>query len=191
MSCQVTQFVRPFNEDGRSFIRNAADSVLEASRGGDAAVLLPPKPSRKSKQTAASAGSGPLRAEREPKRVLLPPTISHFVMNLPASAITFLRHYRGLYAGHEALFRPSTGGGGGELPLVHVHCFSLKSDDSIPLLDICERISAELGVAMRPGDGYDEEGQVAIHDVRDVAPAKRMFCATFRLPREVAFASRD
>ena len=32
-----------------------------------------------------------------------------------------------------------------------------------------------------------KEGEVDIHDVRDVAPGKRMFAATFRLPGEVAF----
>lgn len=111
-------------------------------------------------------------------------------MNLPASAMTFLDCFRGLYAGHEDLFAPAPEGGvKRKLPLVHVHCFAVKSDDDVPLLDIAARISAELGVAMRPGDA-EREGEVAIHDVRDVAPAKRMFCATFRLPAEVTFAPR-
>jgi tRNA (guanine37-N1)-methyltransferase len=172
----VSQFVRPFNEDGLTFIRDAADSVLAASRNGECAII-----------PAKKRGSRPaMPVAPEPERVPLPPTISHFVMNLPASAITFLGGYRGVYSGSEALFTPTTGT---KLPLVHVHCFALKSDDSVPLLDICERISKELGVAMKPGDP-EVEGEVAIHDVRDVAPAKRMFCATFRLPTEVAFASR-
>jgi tRNA (guanine37-N1)-methyltransferase len=173
---QVSQFVRPFNEDGRTFIRKAADSVLEASRGGERAVI----PVKRGSRFALPA------VPPEPRQVPIPPTISHFVMNLPASAITFLDGYRGLYSGSEALFSPNTGT---KLPLVHVHCFALKSDDSVPLLDICERISKEIGVAMKPGDA-EVEGEVAIHDVRDVAPAKRMFCATFRLPAEVAFAPR-
>lgn len=158
------------------FIRDAADAVLEASRNGEGAVLPPKRSPRMALPVAP-----------EPRRVPLPPTISHFVMNLPASAITFLGSFKGVYSGSEALFAPKTGT---KLPLVHVHCFALKSDDSVPLIDICERISKEIGATMKPGDP-EVEGEVGIHDVRDVAPAKRMFCATFRLPAEVAFAPRE
>jgi tRNA (guanine37-N1)-methyltransferase len=102
-------------------------------------------------------------------------------MNLPATAISFLPSFRGLYAGHETLFAPHTET---KLPMVHVHCFSTKSDDNVREgIDICERISEMLGVTIRPGDE-----EVSIHDVRDVAPQKRMFCASFRLPAEIAFA---
>lgn len=134
-------------------------------------------------------------AKRPPPTVVpIPPTISHFVMNLPASAIEFLSCYRGLYAGQEALFAPSTKT---DLPMVHVHCFALKSDDDVPRIDICERVSKELGMTL----GWDgqivatgsevKDGQVAVHHVRDVAPAKSMYCASFRLPAEVAFAPRQ
>jgi tRNA (guanine37-N1)-methyltransferase len=112
-------------------------------------------------------------------------------MNLPASAIEFLGSYRGVYAGHEDLFAPHTST---KLPLVHVHCFSYKADDETPRVDICERITRELGFPVRPaqegGDEEEGEGVVKVHCVRDVAPAKSMYCASFRLPREVAFAAR-
>ncbi|KAM6538821.1 TRNA (guanine(37)-N1)-methyltransferase [Fusarium falciforme] len=172
---KVSEFVKPFNYDGHDFIRTSADLVLEASKRGDCAVIKPPRPPRKS--TAPPP---------EPVRVPVPPTISHFVMNLPASAIEFLHNYRGLYHGHEDLFEPHTEI---KLPIVHVHCFSAKTDDDTPLKDICERIHKEIGVMLKPGDA-EKEGEVLIYDVRDVAPAKRMFCASFRLPREVAFAAR-
>ena len=64
-----------------------------------------------------------------------------------------------------------------------MYCFSTKSDDnSKEKVKICREISERIGFAIGP---QDEE--VEIWDVRDVAPLKRMFCATFRLPREVAF----
>lgn len=170
---QVSKYVRPFCTDGRTFIHQAADSVLAAHRARESVTVPSPKPTTKSTPRAP------------PKVVPVPPTIAHFVMNLPASALEFLGCYRGVYAGHEALFAD----GKAKLPMVHAHCFSYKADDETPLNDICERISREIGFPMRPGSA-EVEGEVAIHDVRDVAPAKRMFCASFRVPAEVAFAKR-
>lgn len=106
-------------------------------------------------------------------------------MNLPASALEFLHNFRGLYHAQEALFTPHTPT---KLPIIHAHCFAAKADDATPLEDICERIYNEIGVKLVPGE--IDDGKVSIHEVRDVAPAKRMFCASFRLPAEVAFASR-
>lgn len=145
---------------------------------GEGASIAPKRPSR-SKPVAP--------VPQEPTFVPLPPVINHFVMNLPASATEFLHHYKGLYHGHEDLFTD----GKHKLPLIHVHCFALKSDDEVPLIDICQRITGELGVEMHHGSDVEKEREVVIYDVRDVAPAKRMFCATFRLPADVAFASRD
>ncbi|KAK3496653.1 Met-10+ like-protein-domain-containing protein [Neurospora hispaniola] len=172
---KVSQYVRPFCEDGRTFIHHAADSILEAHKNGEHVLIAPKPPSRAKKAP-----------KPEPKRIDIPPIISHFVMNLPATAIEFLGCYRGVYAGHEDLFSAESGR---KLPLVHVHCFSFKADDETPLNDICERITKYLGFPVKPGNP-DVEGEVAVHDVRDVAPAKRMFCASFRIPREVAFAER-
>lgn len=113
----------------------------------------------------------------------MPKTINHFVMNLPATAIEFLDSFSGLYQGHESLFEPHTDV---RLPMMHVHCFSTKSEDNVKEgIDICQRISERLGHEIKP-----EDSGVVIHEVRDVAPKKRMFCASFRLPAEIAFRER-
>ena len=101
-------------------------------------------------------------------------------MNLPASALSFLPNFKGLYHGHETFFAPHTKT---KLPMIHVYCFSTKSDDNkAEGIKICNEISAQLECAVKPDDE-----DVTIWDVRDVAPQKRMFCASFRLPEEVAF----
>ncbi|KAI0401855.1 Met-10+ like-protein-domain-containing protein [Xylaria palmicola] len=180
---KVTQYARPFNEDGRVFIRKAADLVYAASTSGEHAVVKQKPVSRsRQKENGEKAKENPSE-----QHIPVPPTISHFVMNLPASAITFLPHYRGLYAGHEELFEPHTST---KLPMVHVHCFAAKAEGEAPMLDICERISAELGVPIKLGDP-EVPGEAEVLEVRAVAPNKRMFCASFRIPAEVAFAPRE
>ncbi len=166
--------MRPFNRDGRVFIREAADSVHSAFGNREYAFIRRTNKEKRGRRPSAA------------QRVPIPATISHFVMNLPASAITFLPHFRGLYAGHEELFAPHTGT---KLPMVHVHCFAPSADDEGPTLEICERVSAELGVKFLPGDP-EEVGKAAVHNVRHVAPNTDMLCASFRIPPEVAFAPR-
>ena len=138
---------------------------------------MTPKPSRLAKSKSATT--------RPPPIILTAPkTFAHYVLNLPASAITFLPAFIGLYAGHAQLFAPHTDT---KLPMIHVHCFSTKSDDNREEeRKICREISEQLGYEMSPGD-EEREGEVGVWDVRDVAPQKRMFCASFRLPGEVAF----
>lgn len=148
--------------------------VLEASKRGDFANIYPP-------------GKVPRGKPRpEPRKVPVPPTVSHFVMNLPASAIEFTHNFRGLYEGHEDLFAS----GERQLPIVHVHCFAPKPNSPESVQITLERIEKEIGVLLKEGDG-NVEGQATLHEVRDVAPAKLMFCVSFRLPRSVAFAKRN
>lgn len=72
--------------------------------------------------------------------------------------------------------------------MVHVYCFSTKSDDNkAEEGKIYNEVSEQLGYRTG-GVGKDE---MEIWDVRDVAPQKRMFCASFRLPAEVAFRKVD
>ncbi|OAA64447.1 tRNA methyltransferase trm5 [Niveomyces insectorum RCEF 264] len=169
---KVAAYVRASNEDGRVFIRPAVTDVLaskaQTNAKSSAAARPPPSSSssHKDKPRRRDDKAGVVRPT-----VPVPPVIAHFVMNLPASALTFLPHFRGLYAGCEELFTPSTqkdnndesgtateAGTSGTaaaratfpFPMVHAHCFAPKNEDNpaLSLDEVCARVSAELGVPM-------------------------------------------
>lgn len=105
-------------------------------------------------------------------------------MNLPASAMSFLPSFIGLYAGHETLFFPHTRI---QLPLIHLYCF-VHSSHLMVQEQILEQIRGEIA-AYLSCDEFEE--QVIIKEVRKVAPRKVMYHASFRLPAEVAFRQND
>lgn len=202
---KVEDFVRPFNKDGRRFVREAAVQLLDDQRR----VEIKKKASRNSKEKPEV-----LRVLEQPK------TFSHFVLNLPASALEFLPSFIGLYPPELRERLPV----GTRMPVVHVYCFSTKDEltaseaesdlhydneeafsDPTTLTNgtrangtenaekgaigkICAQISGQLQCEMKPGQ-IEQAGGVEVWDVRDVAPKKRMFCASFRLPEKVAFRS--
>ncbi|XP_029128676.1 tRNA (guanine(37)-N1)-methyltransferase 1 [Cajanus cajan] len=97
-------------------------------------------------------------------------SITQVVMNLPSEAAEFLDAFRGIYKD-----RPE--GGELTLPMIHVYGFSKARD---PEFDFHERIRiALLEVAVN----------VDMRRVRLVAPGKWMLCASFILPKTVAFAN--
>ncbi|KAL2352263.1 Met-10+ like-protein-domain-containing protein [Cryomyces antarcticus] len=174
---KVERYVRPFNENGHNFIRTATASLFHTHH----TVRIFAKRPR-------GAAKFDLRTTT-PDRVLTQPRVfNHYVMNLPASAIAFLPSFIGLYANvdRSLLTNPEDSL---QMPLIHVYTFSTKSEDNVgPSIQICKEISKQLELEA------DEEitpqtPETAVWDVRDVAPNKRMFCATFRLPASVAFRS--
>ncbi|KAF7927831.1 hypothetical protein EAE99_005208 [Botrytis elliptica] len=174
---KVENFVRPFNEDGHKFIHQAADELLQLTATNQNTITIAPK--RPSRSAPPSSQPPP-----PPKILTIPNTISHFVMNLPATAIDFLPSFHGLYHKSQNLFAPHTET---KLPMVHVHCFAAKNEDNEAAnIEICERVSEKLGMKIEQGDKYETK----VWDVRDVAPKKRMFCVSFRIPEEVAFGER-
>ena len=172
-SIQVSPFVRPFNEDGRAFIVSSAKKLMKSDRSVKAKQKV-----RRSSRPADMHQEGAKSVM--PNLIVQPKTFSHYVMNLPATAVAFLDAFIGLYQGHEALFYPHTST---KLPLIHVYCFAKKVDDNREeVIKICKEISERIEHPVVLGDP-----EVSVWDVRDVAPQKRMFCASFRLPPEVAF----
>lgn len=178
---KVKDFVKAFNMDGRDFIRRSAGEFLDYPAEK---VKIEPKVrfDPKTKRRAPSP---------KPQFYVRPPTVDHYVMNLPATAIEFLDAFIGSYAGKESLFEPHTDR---KLPMIHLYCFSGHSDDEREEhIDICQRISERMGFTITADDTIggpgNPERELEIHNVRLVSPNKQMFCASFRLPREVAFTS--
>ncbi|KAI9363679.1 Met-10+ like-protein-domain-containing protein [Pilaira anomala] len=101
-------------------------------------------------------------------------TFDHFVMNLPAIAIEFLDAFRGLYSDQKHLFDESRA----KLPMIHCHCFTKNTN---AMQDITERIEKAMGSKPDPL-------KTTLHWVRNVAPKKDMYCVSFPLSSEVAFA---
>ncbi|KAG0250007.1 tRNA(m(1)G37)methyltransferase [Mortierella polycephala] len=168
-----------YNLDGREFVRKAVEDleksgykrppeapvVAKGKKGGAKASVPKPEP------TPASTAA----VEPVVERSHAFQTFDHFVMNLPATAIEFLDAFRGLFHGREEQIpEPKT-----QLPMIHCHCFS-KSDK--PDEDVRERVEAVMG-------GQLDRDTVKLHWVRKVAPNKDMYCISFRLPAEIAFAS--
>lgn len=171
---KVQPFVTAFNEDGKMFIKKAINDLYTMHCSPkDNPVVLPAEKPRFRKDPALRIPAP------EPKKIPLPATFAHFVMNLPATAVSFLGAYRGCYQGLEKPFEE----GKFEMPMIHVHTFHRETDES-PLEDaeraICAEVSEALGAPMTAEN-------VDVHDVRRVAPNKGMYCASFRLPEEAAF----
>ncbi|KAL4953245.1 guanine(37)-N1-methyltransferase [Aspergillus filifer] len=178
---KVDKFVTPFNRDGRDFIPWSARKLLEE---GPQKVSV-----KQGAQYTKDAEGKQVKTVLPPKIYNRPIVFDHYVMNLPATAIEFLDAFKGVYAGYEKLFAPDTEK---LLPMVHVYCFSGHSDNEIDdHIDICKRISEKLDYPVSIEDTVGGSGnqklELRIHNVRLVAPNKQMFCASFRLPPEVAF----
>jgi len=174
---RVSDLIRVSCQDGHDFIRNVVTQLYDNP-------FLPytgPKPSR-------------LQEEKERRRVqklileglvLTEPTpdmsrarkhISHFVMNLPDSAIKFLGAFRGVL--HDE--KRNLSGIYENMPMIHCHCFTRELEPGNAGKDIRDRVCAALGQPILE--------DVSVHFVRSVAPSKEMYCISFRLPRVVAFS---
>ncbi|WVQ74329.1 hypothetical protein IAR50_003928 [Cryptococcus sp. DSM 104548] len=195
---KVEPTLRVTEIDGHAFIRSAP---LEAWTHPFEPALPPRAPNRKEarearrKRDQAKADGLPVPSQEQEAEPALPPAprlVSHFVMNLPDSALTFLGNYIGSYT--PLLSEPSflehyaskeEARDKVELGMVHCYCFTKEIEPEKAEVDILKRASHYLKYEMTP-----QVQDYNLHHVRSVAPNKDMYCLSFRLPREVAFAER-
>lgn len=120
---QVTNLVRVSCEDGRDFIRSsmarAYDQPFPAYTGPKVSKMQEQR-ERKQLYTKAKGKSIPSPAAKPARKM-----ISHFVMNLPDSAITFLDAFRGLLVddGSRDLAEVYH-----QMPMIHCYCFTRELD---------------------------------------------------------------
>ncbi|TKA55420.1 hypothetical protein B0A53_02345 [Rhodotorula sp. CCFEE 5036] len=203
--------VRTWNEDGRDFIRQSVLRVWDNPFPEYVAPLSSRERSRRARaereaRSAAAKSAAPDHSD-SPAATSTPipqatesstfttasdastaPTgklrrlPNHYIMNLPASALTFLDAFRGLYRplyekiGEEAAKKAIAEAGG--LPIVHCYCFTKEIEGAEE--DICQRATEVLGFKVHPG-----LQDFAVRFVRDVAPKKEMYCLEFRLTDEM------
>lgn len=74
----------------------------------------------------------------KPKPTPTPKFISHFVMNLPGSALEFLDAYSGSYAGLKDLEGFDMPIEQVPMPLIHTHCFTREEEGEPAERDICQ-----------------------------------------------------
>lgn len=148
----VVRMLRAYNLDGRLFLRDVGSKLVSFAITSELDMSNDPS--------------------RDTQEVI---SISHIIMNLPASAVEFLDALRGLFASVPEVLKPRW-----KLPQVHCYCFSKSA---IPCQDALEAVERHLGTKLEPGS-YE------VVVVRDVAPNKLMMRVSFRLPSTIAFTSQ-
>ncbi|KZS93296.1 guanine-N(1)--methyltransferase [Sistotremastrum niveocremeum HHB9708] len=168
-SNHVAERVRVSNEDGRTFVERVAEEVWQ--RPFPALGPLQSKREAKSRKRAGPTKEVSVDADNRVVR-----NISHFVMNLPDTAILFLDAFRGILKNisNDPAFAELYA----TMPMIHCHCFTRELEPAAAERDILERVEKVLGV--RPSEALN------FHLVRSVAPNKEMYCISFRLPKEIA-----
>ncbi|KAF8514796.1 Met-10+ like-protein-domain-containing protein [Gautieria morchelliformis] len=162
----VQDHVRVFCEDGMAFIKQAVRQSWDNPFPQLGPLKSANQRAREARRRPPGRGSSLFKGTRR---------ISHFVMNLPDSAITFLGAFRGLFT--EIREHPDFETVYHEKPMVHCYCFTRELEPDRAEKDIRERVSTSLGHQMT--------GSESIHLVRRVAPNKDMYCISFRLPNEI------
>ena len=99
----------------------------------------------------------------------------HVLMNLPASAPSFLSVFNGAWKEWSCV--------SDSIKLPRIHCYSFSKADDI-VADGIQQACKGIGV-----DTLDKLTSISVRSVRSVAPKKDMICIEFNLPKSVAFGT--
>jgi tRNA (guanine37-N1)-methyltransferase len=183
----VENFVRPFNLDGREFIRQSPRLLMDWIKQSSTVETKKLVKRRKLDNTTKTERSV---REYDITKIVIPKYYSNYVMNLPDSALTFLDEFIGLYSDSEieAFVKSDKDF---KLPTINVHCFEKYSPQEQPEPSQKEIESRVHQRIVKLLDYPIALEACKFHLVRRVAPTKPMFCVSFQLPEEVAFRKRN
>ena len=120
---KVSDLVRVTCEDGREFIRTIVSRVFDEPFP----ACSGPKPSRQQEEKERKLLQKLVAEGQSISNVTLADTkpprkrITHFVMNLPDSAIQFLDAFRGILIDDQRNLRETYDD---QMPIIHCHCFT-------------------------------------------------------------------
>ena len=123
---KVSDLVRVTCKDGRDFIRTVVSRVFDEPFP----ACSGPKPSRQQEEKERKRLQKLTAEGQSIPNVTLIDTkprkcITHFVMNLPDSAIQFLDAFRGILVDDQRNLR---GTYNDQMPMIHCHCFTREPD---------------------------------------------------------------
>lgn len=182
---KVGDFVKSFHLDGREFIRNSPELLLDWANTSK--TVEKRKLVKRRKVEPSSDASTPIEREYEVTKVEIPKYFSNYVMNLPDSALTFLDEFIGLYSRNPKVKDLVKSLPGFKLPIINCHCFEKFSPEESPeppMEELHKRVHAKIVKLLQFEIPFES---CKFHLVRKVAPTKPMFCVSFELPEEVAF----
>ena len=124
-TCKINGRVRAYNMDARDFIKKAIQDLKNPSIITEMNITA----SKESlKQRNKKQKLDPMI---NPNQELSKSHFDHFVMNLPASASSFLDAFKGLFSKEEIL------------PMIHVYCFSKSEnpkEDAVKVISIVDEV---------------------------------------------------
>ncbi|KAJ7109931.1 Met-10+ like-protein-domain-containing protein [Mycena epipterygia] len=171
---RVTDVVRVSCEDGRLFIRQAVNRLI----ADPFPAFSGPKKSKNKENQERRRQQRSFISQADNAPSLPRNRISHFVMNLPDSAIQFLDAFRGIFS---HLDKQDVDNIYTTMPMIHCHCFTREIEPENARVDIIKRVEEKIG--------HPVPEEFSLHLVRSVAPNKDMYCISFRLPTEVALSA--
>lgn len=184
---KVKNFIYPTNYDGRKFINESPlllNNWIKENAGNP--IIIPTGKKVKDKTNNKTIYT-------DSKSISMPRFFNHYVMNLPDSALTFLDEFVGLYSRHHGIRELMESYIDFKLPWIHCHCFEKYDLDENPepsLNELHKRIYSNILKIMKTTPDILPMKDFQFHLVRKVAPTKPMFCVSFQLPRQLAFATQ-